>query len=110
MDVIVVPLRRGSPTYSSGSQSAHCDNVIIPVGTLQLAPCKRDVPKLSPVIIAHRFNPEPLSGLMFTQESVMNTSDTELKFQSELIKIGAVCSVGDLFLHCAEYRSLHQYH
>ncbi|KAL0867181.1 hypothetical protein Bca101_046299 [Brassica carinata] len=72
MDEIVVPLRRppgGSPTYSTGSQSAHWDNVI-PVGTLQPAPCKRDVPKLSPVI-AHRVHTEPLSGLMFTQESVV---------------------------------------
>ncbi|CAN8279123.1 unnamed protein product [Cochlearia groenlandica] len=72
MDEIVVPLRRapgGSPTYSTGSQSAHWDNVI-PVGTLQPAPCRRDVPKLSPVI-AHRVHTEPLSGLMFTQESVV---------------------------------------
>ncbi|XP_013614756.1 dystrophia myotonica WD repeat-containing protein [Brassica napus] len=72
MDEIVVPLRRppgGSPTYSTGSQSAHWDNVI-PVGTLQPAPCKRDVPKLSPVI-AHHVHTEPLSGLMFTQESVV---------------------------------------
>ncbi|KAF3572358.1 hypothetical protein F2Q69_00061773 [Brassica cretica] len=72
MDEIVVPLRRppgGSPTYSTGSQSAHWDNVI-PVGTLQPAPCKRDVPKLSPVI-AHRVHTEPLSGLMFTQEFVV---------------------------------------
>ncbi|CAL9246530.1 unnamed protein product [Arabidopsis halleri] len=71
MDEIVVPLRRapgGSPTYSTGS-SAHWDNVI-PMGTLQPAPCKRDVPKLSP-IIAHRVHTEPLSGLMFTQESVV---------------------------------------
>lgn len=72
MDEIVVPLRRppgGSPTYSTGSQSAHWDNVI-PMGTLQPAPCKRDVPKISP-IIAHRVHTEPLSGLMFTQESVV---------------------------------------
>ncbi|CAN7135508.1 unnamed protein product [Brassica rapa subsp. narinosa] len=72
MDEIVVPLRRppgGSPTYSTGSQSAHWDNVI-PMGTLQPAPCKRDVPKLSPVI-AHCVHTEPLSGLMFTQESVV---------------------------------------
>ncbi|KAF8091771.1 hypothetical protein N665_0436s0034 [Sinapis alba] len=72
MDEIVVPLRRppgGSPTYSTGSQSAHWDNAI-PMGTLQPAPCKRDVPKLSPVI-AHRVHTEPLSGLMFTQESVV---------------------------------------
>ncbi|VVB06006.1 unnamed protein product [Arabis nemorensis] len=72
MDEIVVPLRRapgGSPTYSTGSQSAHWDNVI-PMGALQPAPCKRDVPKLSPVI-AHRVHTEPLSGLMFTQESVV---------------------------------------
>ncbi|KFK36604.1 hypothetical protein AALP_AA4G145200 [Arabis alpina] len=72
MDEIVVPLRRppgGSPTYSTGSQSAHWDN-IVPMGTLQPAPCMRDVPKLSPVV-AHRVHTEPLSGLIFTQESVI---------------------------------------
>jgi len=72
MDEIVVPLRRppgGSPTYSTGSQSAHWDN-IVPMGTLQPAPCMRDVPKLSPVV-AHRVHTEPLSGLIFTQESLI---------------------------------------
>ncbi|XP_010509373.1 PREDICTED: dystrophia myotonica WD repeat-containing protein isoform X1 [Camelina sativa] len=72
MDEIVVPLRRppgGSPTYSTGSQSAHWDN-IVPMGTLQPAPCMRDVPKLSPVM-AHRVHMEPLSGLIFTQESLI---------------------------------------
>lgn len=73
MDEIVVPLRYcpsgGSPTLSSGSPSAHWDN-IIPIGTLQPAPSMRDVPKLSPVV-AHRAHVEPLSGLMFTSESVL---------------------------------------
>uniref|UniRef100_A0A5B7AQK9 Uncharacterized protein n=1 Tax=Davidia involucrata TaxID=16924 RepID=A0A5B7AQK9_DAVIN len=73
MDEIVVPLRRcppgGSPTFSTGSQSAHWDSVI-PVGTLQPAPSMRDVPKLSP-LVAHRVHSEPLSGLIFTQESVL---------------------------------------
>ncbi|KAL5740763.1 hypothetical protein ACOSP7_029644 [Xanthoceras sorbifolium] len=73
MDEIVVPLRRGppggSPTFSTGSQSAHWDNVC-PVGTLQPAPSMRDVPKLSP-LVAHRIHTEPLSGLIFTQESVL---------------------------------------
>ncbi|CAN1274783.1 Probable catabolite repression protein creC [Linum perenne] len=72
MDEIVVPLRRapgGSPTFSAGSQSSHWDNVI-PVGTLQPAPCTRDVPKLSPLVV-HRVHTEPLSGLIFTQESVV---------------------------------------
>ncbi|XP_057984142.1 uncharacterized protein LOC131168601 [Malania oleifera] len=73
MDEIVVPLRRcppgGSPTYSTGSQSAHWDN-ISPVGTLQPAPSMQDVPKLSP-LVAHRVHTEPLSGLIFTQESVL---------------------------------------
>ncbi|CAK7343014.1 unnamed protein product [Dovyalis caffra] len=72
-DEIVVPLRRyppgGSPTFSTGSQSSHWDSVI-PVGTLQPAPSMRDVPKLSPVV-AHRVHTEPLSGLVFTQESVL---------------------------------------
>ncbi|KAI9392724.1 hypothetical protein POPTR_006G129100v4 [Populus trichocarpa] len=73
MDEIVVPLRRcppgGSPTFSTGSQSSHWDSVI-PVGTLQPAPSMRDVPKLSPVL-AHRVHTEPLSGLVFRQESVL---------------------------------------
>ncbi|XP_042487075.1 dystrophia myotonica WD repeat-containing protein-like [Macadamia integrifolia] len=73
MDEIVVPLRRvppgGSPTFSTGSQSSHWDT-ICPVGTLQPAPCIRDVPKLSPVV-SHRVHVEPLSGLIFTQESVV---------------------------------------
>ncbi|KAE8719081.1 hypothetical protein F3Y22_tig00109978pilonHSYRG00097 [Hibiscus syriacus] len=73
MDEIVVPLRRcppgGSPTYSTGSQSSHWDNVS-PLGTLQPAPSIRDVPKVSP-LVAHRVHTEPLSGLIFTQESVL---------------------------------------
>ncbi|KAJ7976971.1 WD repeat-containing protein [Quillaja saponaria] len=69
---IKVPLRRppgGSPTYSTGSQSSHWDNAI-PMGTLQPAPSMRDVPKISP-LAAHRAHTEPLSGLIFTQESVL---------------------------------------
>ncbi|KAJ1443837.1 WD40-repeat-containing domain [Sesbania bispinosa] len=73
MDEIVVPLRRcppgGSPTFSTGSQSSHWDNVV-PLGTLQPAPSMRDVPKISP-LVAHRVHTEPLSGLIFTQESVL---------------------------------------
>ncbi|KAI4349164.1 hypothetical protein L6164_009794 [Bauhinia variegata] len=75
MDEIVVPLRRapgGSPTYSTGSQSAHWDSVV-PLGTLQPAPSMRDVPKISP-LVAHRVHTEPLSGLIFTQESVLTAS------------------------------------
>ncbi|KAF7818603.1 dystrophia myotonica WD repeat-containing protein-like [Senna tora] len=72
MDEIVVPLRRapgGSPTFSAGSQSSHWDSVV-PLGTLQPAPSMRDVPKISP-LVAHRVHTEPLSGLIFTQESVL---------------------------------------
>ncbi|CAA6663828.1 unnamed protein product [Spirodela intermedia] len=72
MDEIVVPIRRppgGSPTLSSGSHSTHWDNAC-PVGTLQPAPSMRDVPKLSP-LVAHRAHVEPLSGLIFTGESVL---------------------------------------
>lgn len=73
MEEIVVPLRRcppgGSPTFGSGSQSSHWDS-ISPVGTLQPAPSMQDVPKLSPVV-AHRVHSEPLSGLIFTQESIL---------------------------------------
>ncbi|XP_008784217.2 dystrophia myotonica WD repeat-containing protein-like isoform X1 [Phoenix dactylifera] len=73
MDEIVVPFRScppgGSPTLSSGSHSAHWDN-ICPIGTLQPSPSMRDVPKLSP-LVAHRVHVEPLSGLIFTNESVL---------------------------------------
>ncbi|CAN4092565.1 unnamed protein product [Withania somnifera] len=72
MDEIVVPMRRphgGSPTYSTGSQSSHWDRAC-PVGTLQPAPSMRDVPKLSP-LVTHRVHTEPLSGVMFTHESVL---------------------------------------
>ncbi|KAH1030620.1 hypothetical protein J1N35_042794 [Gossypium stocksii] len=85
MDEIVVPLRRcppggsptyssgyppgGSPTFSTGSQSSHWDNVC-PLGTLQPAPSIQDVPKISP-LVAHRVHTEPLSGLIFTPESVL---------------------------------------
>lgn len=71
MDEICVPLRcppGGSPTFSNGSRSAHWD--VCPVGTLQHAPSMQDVPKLSPVV-AHRVHVEPLSGLVFTNESVL---------------------------------------
>lgn len=73
MDEIIVPLRRcppgGSPTFSAGSQSSHWDS-ICPVGTLQPAPSTRDVPKLSP-LVAHRVHSEPLSGVTFTEESIL---------------------------------------
>lgn len=73
MDEIVVPLRRvppgGSPTFSTGSQSSHWDSAC-PVGTLQPAPSMRDVPKLSP-LVAHRVHSEPLSGIIFTEESIL---------------------------------------
>ncbi|KAK7392410.1 hypothetical protein VNO78_20849 [Psophocarpus tetragonolobus] len=72
IDEIVVPLRRpsgGSPTYSAGSQSSQWDSVV-PLGTLQPAPSMLDVPKISP-LVTHRVHTEPLSGLVFTQESVL---------------------------------------
>ncbi|XP_074275949.1 putative catabolite repression protein creC isoform X2 [Silene latifolia] len=77
MNEIVVPLRRapggsplgGSPTYSTASQSSHWDN-IGPVGTLQPSPSMRDVPKLNPVV-THRVHTEPLSGVLFTQDSIL---------------------------------------
>ncbi|KAL9239314.1 hypothetical protein vseg_013649 [Gypsophila vaccaria] len=76
MSEIVVPLRRapggsprgGSPTYSTASQSSHWD--VCPVGTLQPSPSMRDVPKLNPVV-THRAHTEPLSGVIFTQDSVL---------------------------------------
>ncbi|CAO2824260.1 unnamed protein product [Amaranthus hypochondriacus] len=77
MNEIVVPLRRapggspriGSPTYSTASQSPHWDSACS-TGTLQPSPSMRDVPKLSPVV-AHRVHTEPLSGVIFTEESVL---------------------------------------
>ncbi|XP_074268867.1 putative catabolite repression protein creC [Silene latifolia] len=76
MSEIVVPLRRapggsprgGSPTYSTTSQSSHWD--ACPLGTLQPSPSTRDVPKLNPVV-THRAHTEPLSGVIFTQDSVL---------------------------------------
>ncbi|XP_039043033.1 WD repeat-containing protein 20-like [Hibiscus syriacus] len=72
MDEIVVPLRRcagGSPTYSTGSHSSHWDNVF-PLGTLQPASSIQDVSKIPP-LVAHRVHNEPLSSLIFTQDSVL---------------------------------------
>lgn len=75
MDEVVMPLRRlgpsgGSPTFSSGSgQSAHWDSAH-PVGVLQPAPVRREVPKLAPVV-AHRVHVEPLSGLIFTRDAIL---------------------------------------
>lgn len=72
LDEIAVPVRRfpgGSPTYSAGSQSSHWDSVC-PIGTLQPSPSMRDIPKISP-LVAHRVHTEPLSGLIFTAESVL---------------------------------------
>nr|XP_043609336.1 probable catabolite repression protein creC [Erigeron canadensis] len=74
MDELVVPLRRppgGSPTYSR-TQSSHWDSVV-PVGTLQPAPSTKDVPKLAP-LVAHRVHSEPLSGLIFTRDSILTSS------------------------------------
>uniref|UniRef100_A0A0A9E846 Transducin/WD40 repeat-like superfamily protein n=1 Tax=Arundo donax TaxID=35708 RepID=A0A0A9E846_ARUDO len=73
LDEIVVPLRHpssGSPTFSSGSPSAHWDNACLPTGVLQPSPRMRDVPKLSP-LVAHRVHADPLSGLVFTNESIL---------------------------------------
>lgn len=74
MDEIVVPQRYnphgGSPTLSSGSHSsAHWDSPPS-MGTLQPPPSMRDVPKLAP-LSAHRVHVEPLSGLIFTRESIV---------------------------------------
>jgi hypothetical protein len=74
MDEIAVPLRHpssGSPTFSSGSPSAHWDSACPPpTGVLQPSPRMRDVPKLSP-LVAHRVHADPLSGLEFTSESIV---------------------------------------
>ncbi|KAL6906144.1 hypothetical protein ACP4OV_003745 [Aristida adscensionis] len=74
LDEIVVPLRHpssGSPTFSSGSPSGHWDNACPPpTGVLQPSPRMRDVPKLSP-LVAHRVHVDPLSGLVFTNDSIL---------------------------------------
>ncbi|CAN6335689.1 unnamed protein product [Urochloa humidicola] len=72
-DEIVVPLRHpssASPTFSGGSPSAHWDSACPPTGVLQPSPRMRDVPKLSP-LVAHRVHADPLSGLVFTNESIL---------------------------------------
>ncbi|KAL8262971.1 hypothetical protein R6Q59_024320 [Mikania micrantha] len=74
MDELVVPHFRppgGSPTYSR-TQSSQWDNVV-PVGTLQPAPSTKDVPKLAP-LVAHRVHYEPLSGLIFSRESILTAN------------------------------------
>lgn len=73
MNEIVVPLRRaagGSPTLSNGNQSAHWDNAASSVGILQSSPSMRDVPMITPLVV-HRVETEPLSGLIFTNESIL---------------------------------------
>jgi len=73
LDEIVVPLRHpssASPTFSSGSPSTHWDNACPPTGVLQPSPRMRDVPKLSP-LVAHRVHADPLSGMVFTSESIL---------------------------------------
>uniref|UniRef100_A0A453K7G0 Uncharacterized protein n=1 Tax=Aegilops tauschii subsp. strangulata TaxID=200361 RepID=A0A453K7G0_AEGTS len=73
MDEIVVPLRHpsgGSPTFSSGSPSAHWDSACPPTGILQPSPRMRDVPKLSP-LVAHRVHADLLSGVVFSTESIV---------------------------------------
>ncbi|OIW21557.1 hypothetical protein TanjilG_06250 [Lupinus angustifolius] len=47
-----------------------CAWSVAPLGTLQPAPSMRDVPKISPSVAHHAYT-EPLSGLIFTQESVL---------------------------------------
>lgn len=71
MDELIVPQRGppgASPTFSNGGHSANWD-AICPMGLLP-APSMRDVPKISP-LVAHRAHIDPLSGLIFTKESVI---------------------------------------
>ncbi|KAG6502945.1 hypothetical protein ZIOFF_035234 [Zingiber officinale] len=75
MDEIALPLRGppgGSPTFASRSHSVHWDSVI-PAGSLQPAPSMQDVPKISP-LVAHRVHVDPLSGVIFTNESIVTIS------------------------------------
>ncbi|WOL00914.1 putative catabolite repression protein [Canna indica] len=75
MDELIVPLRcppGGSPTLSAGSPLSQWDN-ICPVGTLLPAPSMKDVPKISP-LVAHHAHMDPLSGLIFTNESLISIS------------------------------------
>ncbi|XP_051113848.1 uncharacterized protein LOC127239646 [Andrographis paniculata] len=62
---LVVPVRRaacGSPSFSKSALRSD--------GILQRAPSIRDLPRLAP-LVAHRVDTEPLSGLIFMQESVI---------------------------------------
>ncbi|EFJ31470.1 hypothetical protein SELMODRAFT_144349 [Selaginella moellendorffii] len=73
MDEVVMPFRKlaapgSSPGGLAGSQTSAAQ-YHDPTG-LQPAPLRKEVPKLAP-IMAHKLHPEPLSGLVFTQESVL---------------------------------------
>ncbi|KAK8958346.1 hypothetical protein KSP40_PGU012652 [Platanthera guangdongensis] len=73
LEEIAAPLRcppGGSPTLSSGGGHSGNWNSICPLGTLHPSPSIRDVLKLSPVM-AQRVHTEPLSGVIFTSESVL---------------------------------------
>ncbi|THU55672.1 hypothetical protein C4D60_Mb11t09030 [Musa balbisiana] len=75
MDELIMPLRcppGGSPTLSSGSHSASWDS-ICPLSALLPAPSMRDMPKISP-LVSHSVHIDPLSGLIFTDESVITIS------------------------------------
>ncbi|GAB2272383.1 hypothetical protein Dimus_007209 [Dionaea muscipula] len=73
MDDIVVPLSRSllSRSQGSGSQSPHANGSYpAAVGSLLPSPKQKDIPKLAP-LVAHRVDHEPLSGLIFTRDSVL---------------------------------------
>ncbi|CAD5195883.1 unnamed protein product [Musa acuminata subsp. malaccensis] len=75
MDELIMPLRcppGGSATLSSGSHSASWDSMC-PMSALLPAPSMRDMPKISP-LVAHSVHMDPLSGLIFTNESVITIS------------------------------------
>ncbi|URD78628.1 WD repeat-containing protein 20-like [Musa troglodytarum] len=75
MDELIMPLRcppGGSPTLSSGSHSARWDS-ICPMNALLPAPSTRDMPKISP-LVAQCVHMDPLSGLIFTNASVVTIS------------------------------------
>lgn len=71
MDEVVVPLRRLAPSAMSPSTSGIGQwEKPQSSGCLLSSPVRKEVPKLSP-IMAHRVHAEPLSGLLFTKESIL---------------------------------------
>ncbi|KAJ7532250.1 hypothetical protein O6H91_14G079700 [Diphasiastrum complanatum] len=75
MDEVVMPLRRltslnASPSRVGGTGQASAWDSTHGPGVLLSSPLRKEVPKLAPVM-AHRVDLEPLSGLIFSKESIL---------------------------------------